>query len=454
MSNRTGALVLAGGLLLALLQQQLLLRRPPRLESLEAAPASSGPAALDLRFSRPMQNASVARDSRLTPPLPHQWLGDGTPLRLLLGSGQTVAEPLGLEVAGQDRRGLALAPQRWRWDPRPRLLAVVALAGGEQVQLLGHDGRWRPLSPIWPAIPTLTPLGDGSALAFAATDSAGRQSVWRLPLRQHNLSGGLSGGGRDGAGAPLREPELGRLERLSEQPLVFAHLSSNRRGDLLVQAGSQVLAGTSTTLRDRDGRRLALPQTSSGPMQLLPEGSGVVVPQLEGLSLQSLPGQPPRRQLLPGSRDLLGFCPVGGRALLRRHWPDFRRSLELVEPGQAPRQLWLGSEALLAVACERGGERVWALMSAGLERPRLELLVLDRRGRLVARRSLAGWELEPGTGLQFDPTRRQLLLALRRQGANSPGVADAARPALIDSRSLELKLLSRPVRQVQWLTAG
>ncbi len=450
MSTRTGALVLAGGLLLALLLQQLLLRRPPRLESLAVAPASSGPAALDLRFSRPMQNASVARDSRLYPPLPHQWLGDGNPLRLLLGSGQTVAEPLRLEVAGQDRRGLALAPQRWRWDPRPRLLAVVALAGGEQVQLLGHDGRWRPLSPIWPAIPTLTPLGNGSALAFAASDSAGRQSLWLLPLRQHNLNGGR----RDGASAPLREPEIGRLERLSEQPLVFAHLSSNRRGDLLVQAGSQVLAGTSTTLLRRDGGRVAMPQTSSGPMQLLPEGSGVVVPQLEGLSLQALPGQPPRRQLLPGSRDLLGFCPVGGRALLRRHWPDFRRSLELVEPGQAPRQLWLGDEALLAAACDRGGERVWVLVSAGLERPRLELLALERSGRVAGRRSLTGWELEPGTGLQFDPTSRQLLLALRRQGANSPRVADAARPALIDGRSLDLKLLGRPVRQVQWLTAG
>ncbi len=450
MSTRTGGLVLAGGLLLVLVQQQLLLRRPPRLESLAAAPASSGPAALDLRFSRPMQTASVARDSRLNPPLPHQWLGDGTPLRLLLSSGQTVAEPLLLEVAGQDRRGLALAPQRWRWDPRPRLLAVVALAGGEQVQLLGHDGRWRALSPIWPAIPTLMPLGDGSGLAFAASDSAGRQSLWRLPLRQHNLSGGRD----EEAAAPLREPEVGRLERLSEQPLVFAHLSSNRRGDLLVQAGSRALAGTSTTLQRRDGRRLALPQASSGPMLLLPEGSGVVVPQPEGLSLQALPDQAPRRQLLPGSRDLLGFCPAGGRALLRRHWPDFRRSLELVEPGQAPRQLWLGSEALLAAACDRGGERVWLLVSAGLARPRLELLALERRGRPLARLRLAGWELEPGTGLQFDPTRRQLLLALRRQGANGPGMADAARPALIDARSLELTLLDRPVRQVQWLSAG
>ena len=48
-------LVLAAGIALALLQQQLLLRRPPRLLELKSTTASSGPAALDLRFSRPMQ---------------------------------------------------------------------------------------------------------------------------------------------------------------------------------------------------------------------------------------------------------------------------------------------------------------------------------------------------------------------------------------------------------------
>ncbi len=44
-------------------QQQWLLRQPPRLEALVPAPASSGPAALRVRFSRPMQAASVAAAS-------------------------------------------------------------------------------------------------------------------------------------------------------------------------------------------------------------------------------------------------------------------------------------------------------------------------------------------------------------------------------------------------------
>jgi hypothetical protein len=184
----------------------------------------------------------------------------------------------------------------------------------------------------------------------------------------------------------------------------------------------------------------------------------VVVPEIEGLSLRTLPPQPARRQVLPGSRDLSSFCPVAGRALLVRHWPDFRRSLELVEPGQAPRTLWLGSAGLAASACSRGGEQVWALLIEGLNQPRLVLLSLDRRGRLLQRHELAGWELEPGTGLHYDPTGDRLLLALRPQALATTSAGrpqrQEARAALINATSLRLTLLEQPVRQVSWLVAG
>lgn len=70
-------LLLAAGAL-ALLQQQLLWHRPPRLLELRQASASSGPAALSLRFSRPMRALSVAGSSRLLPALPFTIQGRGT----------------------------------------------------------------------------------------------------------------------------------------------------------------------------------------------------------------------------------------------------------------------------------------------------------------------------------------------------------------------------------------
>ena len=435
--------LLGTGVVLALVQQQLLLRRPPRLLELRTGNASSGPAALDLVFSRPMLRGSLAAASRLQPNLQRQWLGESNPLRLLLSAGQRLQGPLSLWLGGRDLRGQPLTPQRWHWDPRPRVLAVVPRGEGEQLQLLGHDGRWRPLTPVLPKLVNVQPLGDGSGVALvqgAAGDPAPPGvTLWRLPLQQRNLSQ-----------QPLQEPQAGALQPLSRGALIFAHLSSNRRGDLLVQASSNGQPQGTTTLHRRDGGLQPLPQQASGPIELLPEGGGLVVPEPEGLSLQAMPGQPPRRQLLPGSRDLSSFCPVSGRALLVRHWPDFRRSLELVEPGQPPRQVWLGDEAVLGSACERGGERVWLLLSRWSGVLETRLLALDRRGRLLRSRSLNGWEVEPGTPMAFDASRRQLLLTMRPPGQP----LGSAQPVLIETNTLEPTPLAKPVRLALWLPAG
>jgi len=456
--NRTQPWLLALALpgLLALGQQQLLLRQPPRLQQLRAAVASAGPAALQARFSRPMNTPSLEQQSQLRPPLAHRWLGRGDSLMLSLNEGQRINAPLQLRVSGKDSRGLALPPSTWHWDPRPRILAVVSVAGGEQVQLRSHAGRWLPLSPVWPEIPLLLPLGDGSGLATASRLADGRLQLWRIPLRQHNLQlAPPAAAGQAAAAEQAADPQAGDPEPLGQGPVVFAHYSSNRRGDLLIQSGLLEPGSSSSELRLGSGGRRPLRWPASGPMQLLPEGGAVVVPDTEGLHLEALPPQPPRRQTLPGSRDLSSFCPQAGRALLLRHWPDFRRSLELVEPGQSPRQVWLGDQALVASACDRSGERVWALLLEGQERPLLSLLALNRQGQVLARRNLTGWELEPGTGLHWDPASGQLLAALRPQPSSSnPQPLPPAQPVLIDGQSLQLRALEPAVRQVTWLPAG
>lgn len=434
----------------AAVQQQLLVRLPPRLERLSTAPASSGPAALQARFSRPITAESLQGDSLLEPTLEHRWLGRGDNLLLSLGDGQRLDQPLRLDLAGRDGRGLALPPSRWLWDPRPRVLAVVPQAGGEQLQLRHHDGSWSTISPVWPSIPVVIPLGNGSGVAAASREPSGQLRLWTIALEQRNLEPAARGL------APVR---AATPQPLGDEPVTFAHLSSNRLGELLVQSGHLDDSGTRAELiaprRDGtpQGSRARLRWQATGPMLLLPGGGAVVVPDSEGLHLETLPPRPPRRQTLPGSRDLSSFCPQAGRALLLRHWPDFRRSLELVEPGQAPRQLWLGSEALVASACSRGGERAWALLVEGRGQPELSLLVLDRQGRELGRRRLSGWELEPGTGLYYDPSSEQLLAALRPLsplGEPPP----AAQPVLIDAESLALTPLPLAVSQVHWLPPG
>ena len=437
--------VLLSAALLALLQQQWLLRRPPRLESLGGAAASAGSAALQARFSRPMALESLQQESRLEPPRPHRWLGEGERPQLTLLDQEPVRHPLQLSLAGQDRRGQALRPSLWHWDPRPRLLAVVPVATGEQLQLRDHDGRWLPLSPVWPRLQSVEPQGDGSGVAFSGVDAVGNVSIWRVGVRQPAVLP---------ANTAARRPAIEPPRPLVRGQLLFAHLSSDRRGDLLVQSsgGAQEVV----TLLPRSGGRLDLPLRAGGAMRLLPEGGGVVLPTPEGLALVDLPPRPPRRQMLPGSRDLLAFCPRSGRALLLRHWPDYRRSLERVEPGLPPRQLWLGSAAVVGGACAGSGERVWLLLLDGQERPVLSLLALDARGAVVRQRQLEGWELEPGAGLHFDPGTQQLLTTLRPAGADQgdSGAAAASRPVLIDASTLEATPIQQSARLSLWLPPG
>lgn len=442
--NRPVLLALGLPTLLAVIQQQLLLRQPPRLETLREAPASSGPAALQARFSRPMQAASLGQASTLQPSLPHQWLGSGNSLLLTLGEGTRMNAPLELLLAGHDPRGLALRPSRWLWDPRPRVVAVVQVPGGEQLQLRNHDGRWRPISPVWRAIPVLRPLGNGSGVAAGSRLADGRLQLWMIPIAQHSLRRLTPNPGLLQVGIP---------RPLRRDPVQFAHLSSNRRGDLLVQSGGLEPHTNSTELQLSTGGRQRLNWDASGPMLLAPEGGAVLVPSTEGLNLHTMPPLMPRAQTLPGSRDLSSFCPQAGRAVLVRHWPDFRRSLELVEPGQAPRPLWLGDDAVLATACSRGGQRVWALLLDGIRQPQLSVVAFNNRGQPVARRMLSGWEAEPGTGLHWDPTTGQLLTVLRPK----PGLIgrrQPARTALIDGNRLEVRVSGPPVSQAQWLPAG
>jgi hypothetical protein len=439
------ALALGVPLLLAVGQQQLLLQQRPRLISLKQAAASSGPAALQLRFSRPMDRTSLAANSSLSPALPARWLGSGSSLVLSLEPGSTITGPLALSVAGLDRRGTALAPQRWQWDPRSRILAVVPVAGGEQLQLQRRNGSWQPISPIWARIVSMEPLGDGSGVAVVSQDPLGSgpasQRVWRIPLQGQQLAP---------AGRPLDTVLAGPPQAVGPRPVLFAHLSSNRRGDLLVQTGDGEPGQSHTLYWPRGEGRRQLPWAASGPMRLLPQGGAVVVPGSDGLSLQTLPPRPPRQQTLPGSRDLSSFCPRADRALLSRHWPDYRRSLELVEPGQAPRQVWIGSQALMASSCKGSGERIWLALVEGVQRPRLTLLKLDRRGQVLGRNQLDNWELEPGSGMAYDPSRNMLLLVLRPRGAAGQP-PPPSQLVLVEAESLQLRPLGKNALQAAWL---
>ena len=433
-------LVLSCGVGAALLQHQLLVHRPPRLLKLSSQPIHSGSTALDLRFSRPMDRSSFAASSKLTPRLEHRWLGQDAALRLLVEAKGPIQGPLQLQLAGKDQRGLPLPEQQWRWDPRPWLVVNRVLPDGEQLQLKRRDETWLPLTPVLPSIHQVEPLGNGRGLALVSSDGSGQEAVWLRAVMPRQLE--------QEPGDPSH-PALGSFSRLIERPLLFAHLSSNLSGDLLMQTGGFAADSDRVELKLASGQRLTLAMAPSGPLQLLPAGGGVVVPTPNGLKIDALSEQGLQQgQLLPGSRELGAFCPASGRAVLIRHWPDYRRSIELVSPGVAPRQLHLGEDAVLAVACNNSGTRIWAVLGRWTaNRSEQRLVLMDSTGHVLREKPLDPWLIQPGTGLLIDPVGQQLLLTVGQAPQRQSGVA-----ALMNAASLDwISIDDQPIKEALWL---
>lgn len=440
MSRRLLLLLLsAAGL--ALLQQQWLLRRPPRLLTLQSQPIHSGSTALDLRFSRPMDRASFAAASTLMPALQHRWQGQNDALRLQIDARQAIGQPLQLQFSGTDQRGQMFPLQRWWWDPRPWLVVNRVLEGGEQLQLQRRDGSWLPLTPVWPAINQVEPLSDGRGIAIVSSDGSGQERIWIRRLQPRNLQRQQ----RDQA-----PPRLGPLQSLITRQLLFGHISSNLNGDLLMQTGGFAAGSETVELMLASGARQHLGLAASGPMQLLPAGGGVVVPSTNGLTIKALStdNNPPQGQLLPGRRELGAFCPASGRAVLIRHWPDYRRSIELVVPGVAPRELHLGDEAVLAVACNNTGTRIWAVLGRWTaNRSHQTIVLMDDAGTVMRRRRLDPWLIQPGTRLSLDSVGQQLLLTVGKAPQRQSGVA-----ALMHAESLAwIKIGDLRIKEALWL---
>ena len=435
------SIALIGLGVVALVQQQILLRRPPRLRSVAIQSIRSGAAALDVRFSRSMNRTSVAENSRLLPHQPHQWFGQQDQFRLLLDPGALIHSPQQLVLAGHDQRGLALPQRALWWDPRSSLLAVVVEEQGEQLKLRRQDGRWLPLSSVEQRILQIEPLGNGEGVAFVTDNDPSKLEVLLRELTPRALSDQAQG---------LGNPLPGALQSLASGSLLFAHLSSNQRGELLVQVGGIEAGSDRTWIRSANAKRRDLNLEVAGAIRLLPDGSGLVVPSYDGLDL--LPMNPDGKenapQSLPGSRELKSFCTGSGRAVLLRNWPDYRRSIELVIPGQPPRQVWLGEEGVMATACDNRGDKIWIVLRTASPTLQDELLLLNSSGLVLKRRYLPGWYLASGAVLDVDPATNRLLTVM------TDGDGSRRRAALIDGNSLAFELLQPQVVLARWLPAG
>ena len=107
-------------------------------------------------------------------------------------------------------------------------------------------------------------------------------------------------------------------------------------------------------------------------------------------------------------------------------------------------------KSLLSSACAGAADRIWILLLSGLAEPLLELLELNREGELLKRIPLEGYEPEPGSQMHYDPSRRALLLMLKKR---SPNPLDQPLPEAhlfaVDTGTLEA--IPGPIGHAGWL---
>ena len=94
------------------------------------APAVDVAAVLELRYSRPVDLASLAASIQLVPDVPLSATADGATVRLRLSQPYRASGPLVVHLGGRDQQGQPLRQVRLQWDPRPLLLGLVSSPPG------------------------------------------------------------------------------------------------------------------------------------------------------------------------------------------------------------------------------------------------------------------------------------------------------------------------------------
>ncbi|MXW39728.1 MAG: hypothetical protein F4Z75_00940 [Synechococcus sp. SB0668_bin_15] len=420
------------GLLLALLQQYALQRRPGRL--LGVRPAVDAAAVLELRYSRPVDPASLAASIQLTPDVPLSITADGATVQLGLSQPYRASGPVEVSVGGRDQRSRPLRRVRLRWDPRPLLLGLVSSSQGQRLELAWPDagGAWQPITPWESSISNVLPLRDGRGVVYAAAVDSLSQRNWFVEVAPSTVAPG-----------DLPTPPVTPPRPLPGPATLYSHFSSSNRGHLLLQGVSSAALeqpahhppflqlfqpGQTKGLRwlgrrDQPWRQAApLDHQPDGPATLLPGGDGLVFPDENGLVVVSLPPLSPQRHLLPGNRDLKAFCGAGQRAVVLEHQPDYTKTIELLRPGLAPEVVWGGEAAILAVACDEAAERIWLLTVDGVlgddGQPQQDILLVEvQPGHgVVAALHLTDHGPSATPTLHYDPVSHRLLTVLEHTG--------------------------------------
>ncbi|MBF2097591.1 MAG: hypothetical protein IGQ88_04350 [Gloeomargaritaceae cyanobacterium C42_A2020_066] len=327
-----------------------------------------------LTFNRPMQQASVTDNLKITPPLPGRASWAGRRMAYTLSQPVPYGQRFTLSLqGGRDQFGRQprlMRPFQADFRSRDRVLIYLGTQGSEAGRLVLHNltnPTHTVLTPPDLTILDFQPFPQGDRILFSAQPATGDPLA--PPL--YTVTTGLdypppvSLPGAPQLPAPRPGP-AGRVDILLDDPtyqnLKF-DLSADGQTILVARASRRDPQDTGLWRLTPQGdlQRLNLPM--GGDFLITPDGQSLVMAQGEGVALFPLQTGNEPLDFLPKFGQVLAFDPLGNEAALIKFNSDFTRSLYRVTNQGQEQELLRVQGSILSALFHPGRPVLYVLLA-------------------------------------------------------------------------------------------
>ncbi len=326
-----------------------------------------------LEFSRPMNQASVAANLQVDPPLGGTLSWAGRRLAYTLSQPAPYGQRYQITLAGaRDLYGAVMQPFRGQFKTPDQAFAYIGVTGQEQGRLILYNFTRQYKQVLTPpnlSIVRFQPYPRGDKLLFAA-----------LPPGQLNLSRQQLYSVTTGLDGHLPGHVELVLDNRAYDNLQF-ELSPDGQTIVVQRASHKDLAAPRLWVLRPHQPPQPLNNKPGGDFKITPDGTDVVVAQGQGVAVLPLQPQAEPLDFLARFGQVLNFSADGTQAAMVQFNQDYTRSLYLVTNQGVQKQLLRTGGTILQAIFDPTGHKLYCLFTqrlAGvLDREQPSLVVIN-----------------------------------------------------------------------------
>ena len=334
-----------------------------------------------LTFSRPMDNASVERNLKITPPLPGKISWAGRRMAYTLNMPVTYGTSFKVELQDAQDRFSQAGPQRAKVQPfagtfrsHDRAFAYIGTEPGEAGKLILYNLTKQEKTPLTPPNLEVTdfkpyPLGD--RILFAAIARTTPPQSW-AEQKLYTVTTGLSYNSPLAIGGPEPEPVVAPKAAAQVELVLDNPDYQNLKFDLSADGAAIVVQRVNRKNPTDFGPWLLRPNGPAQPLDnkqpggdflITPDSASLAISQGQGLALLPLRPQADPLDFLPKFGMVLSFTKDGSAAAMVKFNTDYTRSLYLVTNQGTPKELFKTTGSILKAQFSPDRQTLYCLMT-------------------------------------------------------------------------------------------